>query len=455
MGRLLEDFLSVDVVSLWLLDVILFVALIYVAFLCTGDNLTWRDYDSSAFRLLEISIFAIFFSTFAGVYRPQLEAKLPKVIFACVSIVLLGYAVFLTVGDKLNFVDIHLLLNHKRILLIFLLLWSVCLTVNRLAYNAALRSGILTRGVVVVGDISEWQKSSLDWNATLGFQYKVRPLSVEAIDSQDVIKQLRRDKIWAVITTTDGYLGTAERGGRFLMDCRSHGIHVYSGVEFLERHLKRVDTSQLPDNWLAYKRNFSITIFDRVARRLFDIIFSSSLLVLVSPILVFAAIFIKLESRGPVLYRQTRVGYRAKEYEIYKFRSMKKDAEANGHAQWAVQNDPRITRVGGFVRRTRIDELPQLFNVLRGDMSVIGPRPERPSFVKLLTDKVPHYHDRSYVKPGITGWAQVSFPYGASVDDARMKLAYDLYYIKRRCLLFDLLILATTVRVVLLLEGSR
>jgi lipopolysaccharide/colanic/teichoic acid biosynthesis glycosyltransferase len=149
------------------------------------------------------------------------------------------------------------------------------------------------------------------------------------------------------------------------------------------------------------------------------------------------------------------VGYKGKQYSIYKFRSMRPDAESDGKAKWAVKNDPRITRVGSFIRRTRIDELPQLFNVLRGDMSVIGPRPERPNFVELLTNEVLHYQDRNYVKPGITGWAQVSFPYGASIDDARMKLAYDLYYIKNRCFLFDLLIIAATVRVVLFQEGAR
>ncbi len=162
-----------------------------------------------------------------------------------------------------------------------------------------------------------------------------------------------------------------------------------------------------------------------------------------------------MDSPGPVLYRQQRVGLHGEPFTLLKFRSMTNDAEQGGNPLWASQQDPRITRVGSLIRPMRIDELPQLINVLRGEMSMIGPRPERPHFVEQLARVIPLYGERSYVKPGITGWAQVNYPYGASVEDARQKLSYDLYYVKNRSLLLDLLILLATVRVILFREGAR
>ena len=171
--------------------------------------------------------------------------------------------------------------------------------------------------------------------------------------------------------------------------------------------------------------------------------------------MLLTAVLIRIDSRGPVLYRQRRTGLHGGSFTLLKFRSMTFDAEQGGDPRWASQQDPRITRVGNFIRPMRIDELPQLINVLRGEMSMIGPRPERPHFVEQLAQAIPLYSVRSYVKPGITGWAQVNYPYGASVEDARQKLSYDLYYVKNRSLLLDLLILFATIRVILFREGAR
>ena len=190
-------------------------------------------------------------------------------------------------------------------------------------------------------------------------------------------------------------------------------------------------------------------------RRSLDILVSAGVLLLALPVMLLAAVAIKLDSPGPVFYRQERVGRGGRGFMLLKFRSMVVDAEQAGAPQWATQRDPRVTRIGRFMRLTRIDELPQVLNVLRGDMAFVGPRPERPAFVETLGRVIPHFHDRAQVKPGITGWAQVNYPYGASVEDSRMKLAYDLYYVKRRSLFLDLLILIATVRVVLFQEGSR
>ncbi len=190
------------------------------------------------------------------------------------------------------------------------------------------------------------------------------------------------------------------------------------------------------------------------SKRAFDTMAALFLLIFLAPLLVATALAIRLDSRGPVLYRQRRIGFRGEEFEIFKFRSMRTDAEKDG-ARWAAAEDDRITRVGRFIRRTRIDEIPQAINILRGEMSFVGPRPERPEFVTLLEKEIPHYHERHLVKPGITGWAQVKHEYTASVEGARTKLTYDLFYIKHFSLLLDLLIVLMTVRVALLGIGSR
>ena len=200
----------------------------------------------------------------------------------------------------------------------------------------------------------------------------------------------------------------------------------------------------------AYRQNLA-----GLLQGLFDIAASLIVLVVGLPLVIVAGIAVMLDSRGPVFYRQPRVGLFGEPYNILKIRSMRTDAEAAGKAVWAAENDPRITRVGHIIRKLRIDELPQLWCVLKGEMSFVGPRPERPSFVDELERQLPYYAERHMVKPGLTGWAQINYPYGASVEDARVKLEYDLYYAKNYSPFLDLLILLQTVRVVLWPEGAR
>jgi exopolysaccharide biosynthesis polyprenyl glycosylphosphotransferase len=236
---------------------------------------------------------------------------------------------------------------------------------------------------------------------------------------------------------------------------KAAGIRLMPEGELFERELNRLDIERLPAGWLAQSRAAREGAIEAALRRGFDILLSASLLLVTLPLLLATAAAIKLDSPGPVFYRQDRVGRGNRVFMLFKFRSMREDAEAGGRAIWASKGDPRVTRVGRFIRLTRIDEIPQVFNVLRGDMAFVGPRPERPCFVEQLGRQIPHYHDRAAVKPGITGWAQVNYPYGASVEDARMKLAYDLYDVARRSLFLDLLILVATVRVILFQEGAR
>ena len=250
-----------------------------------------------------------------------------------------------------------------------------------------------------------------------------------------------------------------QRGGGVPMDqllaCRLQGTPVLDLAGFYERSKGQVPTESLKASWLVYGHGFVQGPIRTAVKRAFDVVCSSLLLTLASPVMMLTALLIKLDSPGPVIYRQERVGLRGRSFMCLKFRSMCSDAEKDGVARWASKNDARVTRVGAFIRKCRIDELPQLFSVLKGEMSLVGPRPERPSFVAQLREQIPFYDIRHSVKPGVTGWAQVRYSYGASVEDARRKHQYDLYYVKNNSLFLDLLVLVETVSVVLFREGAQ
>ena len=241
-----------------------------------------------------------------------------------------------------------------------------------------------------------------------------------------------------------------------LLRVRTTGVQVSEISSFLERETGRIDLKSVNPSWLIFSDGFaSSRMLSSVFKRAFDIIASGLLLIVTLPIILLTAIAIKLESKGPAFYRQRRVGLYNEGFDILKLRSMRQDAEVAGTAVWAAEDDPRITRVGRFIRKVRIDELPQTWTVLKGEMSFVGPRPERPQFVEQLEDQLPFYAERHMVKPGITGWAQINYPYGASIEDARHKLEYDLYYAKNYSPFLDLLILLQTLRVVLWPTGAR
>ncbi len=242
-----------------------------------------------------------------------------------------------------------------------------------------------------------------------------------------------------------------------LLECKQAGIAITDLATFFERELGMVKLSLAEPSWLAFSDGFDVSPLRRAVKRVFDISAALCVLVVAWPFMLGVALAIRLESGPgqPILYRQERVGERGKVFALTKFRSMRTDAERDGVAVWATQNDDRVTRVGRIIRKTRLDELPQLGNILRGDMSVVGPRPERPQFVAELAGKIRYYNLRHCVKPGLAGWAQLRYPYGASEEDAAEKLKYDLFYVKNHNLLFDLLILIQTVEVVLFGRGAR
>jgi sugar transferase (PEP-CTERM system associated) len=242
-----------------------------------------------------------------------------------------------------------------------------------------------------------------------------------------------------------------------MLECRLAGIDVTEVLSFLERETGRVRIDVLNPSWMIFGEGFRRDPLRLFSSRALDLAASSVILLAGLPLMLLTAIAIKLEEgwRAPVFYSQPRVGLGGRDFSVLKFRSMRQDAERDGQARWATKGDSRVTRVGSFIRMTRIDELPQILCVFRGHMSFVGPRPERPAFVAELAEKIPYYVQRHCVKPGITGWAQLCYPYGSSEEDALEKLQYDLYYIKNNSLLFDLAILLQTVEVVVMGKGAR
>jgi sugar transferase (PEP-CTERM system associated) len=240
-----------------------------------------------------------------------------------------------------------------------------------------------------------------------------------------------------------------------LLRIKTTGVHVNDFSSFIERETGRVDLDTVNPSWLIFSDGFSSgRAISSAAKRLFDITASLLLLILAAPVIALFALMVKIDSKGPAFYRQPRVGLYGQLFDVIKLRSMRTDAEVGG-AQFAQENDPRVTRLGRFIRKVRIDELPQTWSVLKGEMSFVGPRPERPQFVAELEEQLPFYAERHMVKPGITGWAQINYPYGANLEDSRHKLEYDLYYAKNYTPFLDLLILLQTLRVVLWHEGAR
>jgi sugar transferase (PEP-CTERM system associated) len=242
-----------------------------------------------------------------------------------------------------------------------------------------------------------------------------------------------------------------------LLECRLAGMEVTELLTFLERETGRVRIDVMNPSWMIFGEGFRRDPLRLFSSRALDLAASGLLVILSLPVMLFTMLAIKLEDgwRAPIFYGQARVGLGGQTFTVLKFRSMRTDAERDGQAQWAQKSDPRVTRVGNVIRKLRIDELPQIFNVLTGHMSFVGPRPERPQFVAELAQKIPYYVQRHCVKPGITGWAQLCYPYGSSEQDALEKLQYDLYYIKNNTLLFDLAILVQTAEVVFMGKGAR
>jgi sugar transferase (PEP-CTERM system associated) len=347
------------------------------------------------------------------------------------------------------------------------LIWLGCITLTRGTFLVTLGRGLLKRRIVVLGNGT--QAARIAGLVEAGENQHFVPVSFVRMPGErvsagaDMLDWVAEDPdsladLGYRVCASEIVVATDDRRGlpvRQLLHCKLTGIKVTDFLDFWERETRTVDLEALRPSWLFYSDGFRCGVVDKLLKRAFDIMVSLALLFFSLPLLAATACLIKLDSRGPILYRQERVGVRGQVFTILKFRSMRIDAEPDGSPKWAAKSDPRVTRVGAIIRKLRIDELAQILNVLRGDMSFVGPRPERPYFVANLAAVIPYYSERHWVRPGITGWAQINYPYGASIEDARRKLSFDLYYVKNQSIFLDFVILLQTARVIFWNHGAR
>jgi sugar transferase (PEP-CTERM system associated) len=337
----------------------------------------------------------------------------------------------------------------------------------RLAYGALFQTSAIGKTPILVLGAGHCGKAIFDLLCSPFSPYEIKGFLDDDLSKQGMvpsasilgtIKQLR--SVAARVGVSTVILAIPKERSpeliRNILDARFDGINVLDMADVYEKLTGRIPIRYIADQWLLSAEGFSLLYKEYVQKikRLVDVGFSGLLLALTAPLFGIAALAVRLDSSGPIFYRQERVGKGRKTFTIYKFRSMREDAESGG-ARWAAEKDPRVTKVGHLLRLSHVDELPQIWNVFRGDMSVVGPRPERPEFVKMLEETVPYYAVRHSVRPGITGWAQVSYRYGASIEDAMRKLESDLYYVKNMSLFLDLKIMLRTVGVVFLTDGAR
>ena len=337
------------------------------------------------------------------------------------------------------------------------LAWFACLAATQVLFAAAIRHDVFCRRIVVIvppNDAERFQRFIADGRYRQFEKIRLIQAPHEAAGdgiASRLIPEMLRQRVWAIVAAGN----TQALPASVLLELRLRGVRVFSEAAFWEHEGCWIDVDGGDVSWVLDHGGFRYGPVSEAVKRVLDVTVAAALIALTSPITLLVAVLIRLESSGPVLYRQERVGLHGRPFVLYKFRSMRQDAEAAGIPQWATVRDPRVTRIGRVIRDARIDDLPQLINVLRGEMSLVGPRPERPYFVNQLVARVPFYAQRHCVKPGITGWAQINAPYGASLDDARAKLRYDLYYAKNRSFVLDLWILLCTVQVVLFRQGAR
>ena len=394
-----------------------------------------------------------------GVYGPE---ALRSMRFACARLLVASSLAILALA-VLDFV----LPGHtywRSILLYAMVLANGLMVLNRVIVGSILGTSAFRRRILVLGAGMRAQRLK-DLSCKEGSGFKIVGFVNMTGARQEVAEAVQRSEISdlsgyvAGLGATEVVLALEERRNALplkdLLRVKTAGVYVNEFSSFLERETGRVDLDTLNPSWLIFSDGFSSgRAVSSVAKRAFDILASGLLLLFAFPVIALFAIIVKLDSKGPAFFRQKRIGLYGETFELIKLRSMRTDAEKDG-SKWAQENDPRITRVGAFIRKVRIDELPQVWTVLRGHMSFVGPRPEVPTFVDDLEDKLPYYAERHMVKPGITGWAQINYPYGASIEDSLHKLEFDLYYAKNYTPFLDLLILLQTLRVVLWPEGAR
>jgi exopolysaccharide biosynthesis polyprenyl glycosylphosphotransferase len=448
-----------EMLALWLVETAAGFLLFYIAL--SGTPLLVPE-GRSAGVTASVVVSALLLATVVGLvglamglYRVEIYARLRWLLLKAVLSAAVSLPLAWLTARGMG-IDTSMLADYWPLKM--LLAWSLLLFVTRVIYFAAMRMDLFVRRVAVLGAPQAVARTIAAVGGMPQALYRIEAVSAPSDrPSAGPAGQARLpDGLWGVVVAGQNAPIEVPTGARrFDIDT------------FWEDHLGRVnvpganatstelrDVEADPGAAAGPAQAPAASRPEEALRRLLDIVLSSLLLLATAPVLLITALLIRLESPGPVIYRQDRVGLGGRVFTLWKFRSMWVDAERHGPS-WATVHDPRVTLVGRFIRKVRIDELPQLVNILRGEMSMVGPRPERPHFVEQLERTIPSYGQRALVKPGLTGWAQVRYPYGASVEDAREKLSYDLYYVKHRNLAFDLLILLSTVRVILFQEGAR
>jgi len=424
MSRFAVNNLPIEMFALWLLEFALCYYLAYVLLSPSIGQTSVEAITTTHAFLLALAVAATAF--LIGLYRPAVFARTRSML---VNTALGGLLAFPAAWLAARFIGLKpdQLVGFDTLWpLKIVSIWIAALFVTRLTFLIAIRSNLFVRRVAMVGGAGEMV-------ATVAAVRSGQKGFIEIVsgptDTADPATLRGAGVLDVILSNSAGQkLTDADRRG-----FAAKGISLETEAAFWEHHLKRVDVATIGPDWVAGLDRAPLSRFQRAVNRGGDIVISLGLLIFTLPLMGLVALLVRGDSPGSVLYKQERVGL-----------------------GWrSLMGDPRVTRVGAFIRRTRMDELPQLFNVLRGEMSFIGPRPERPHFVQQLANVIPFYSERARVKPGLTGWAQVNFPYGASVEDARVKLSYDLFYVKHRSVLLDMAILFATVRVILFQEGSR
>ena len=375
----------------------------------------------------------------------------------------LGYAVILLAGIYFFLPD---LMIGKGVFLFSLIFISIGVICWRLLYNEYLKMQYIDQKVLILGTgplakrIAEEILEDADTGfKVVGFTAKEssrigeRLVNPSIIGTHDMVLQLaKNERIQRIVIANEDRREGLPLG--MLMECKTRGIKIEEGIEFYERLTGKIEIKHLHPSFIIFSDGFKNSRLTRRIKRMGDFLLSLSGIAILSPAILLISLLIKMDSPGPVFYRQERIGRGGRGFELMKFRSMRNDAESAGPV-WAKENDSRVTRVGKWLRKSRLDEVPQMINVIRGEMSFVGPRPERGHFVSQLRTLIPYYDQRFSVLPGITGWAQVKYRYGASFEDAAEKLKYDLYYIKNMSIAFDLFIIFETLKIVLFGKGAR
>ena len=341
-----------------------------------------------------------------------------------------------------------------------LVILTVALLGWRIGFTWLVQMPILTERVYVLGTGERAQRlvQGLRQSPGIGVELASWTGKLEGALTRDAVashllETVRKQKVHRVIVAMPDRRGTIPM--EELLELRMQGVKVEEATSWLEKMSGRIEVESLYPSWIVFGSGFRRSEIFRFNRRLISIVISLTGLILALPLIPLIVLAIKLDSEGPVLYEQTRVGKAGRLFKVLKFRTMRDDAEAGTGPQWAGDNDPRVTRVGRFLRTSRLDEIPQLWCVLKGDMAFVGPRPERPEFVEWLSREIPYYNVRHMVRPGLTGWAQIKYKYGSTVEDAREKLQYDLFYMKNASIGLDLMIMFLTIKIVILRRGAQ